>query len=70
VDRCDIYSYPDPELKTWLAIADLADGDEISASFVVPWPLNPDDPRDEERCRRLDRLFWSGCRVSASVDCA
>src|SRR5262249_35276221 len=25
------------------------------------------DPRDDERCRRLNRLFWSGCRVSAPV---
>jgi hypothetical protein len=66
VDHCEIYSYPDCEHRSWLAIVDLSDGSEVSAPpFVVPWSIDPDT--DEEKYRRLNCLFWAGCKVHASV---
>ena len=50
------------DCRSWLAIVDLDDGDEIRTTFETPFAV---DAIDDRKWRRLNHLFWSGINIKS-----
>jgi hypothetical protein len=63
----EVCGYPSPG-DQWLAVIDLTNEmlGEIQIRFETPFKVDVDD---DAQMKRLNRLFWAGCRTRRVLTC-